>query len=110
MPMFFFLSGMCFNTEKYKNFMEFIKDKAPKRIIPYFMFATLGIIMCLIVPSWRISLFNIIIYNEEIRIMFNIPLHICVIGAIAIYIILVPITVLYNKISMYVKSGKQILM
>lgn len=58
MPMFFFLSGMCFNIDKYKNFYVFLKEKVKKRLIPYFSFILLGVILCLIIPSWRINLFN----------------------------------------------------
>ena len=56
MPIFFFLSGMCFNFEKYNSFLEFAKDKFKKRIIPYFGFVILGITVCLIVPAWRAQL------------------------------------------------------
>ena len=38
MPIFFLLSGMCFNFEKYNSFIDFLKEKFKKRIIPYFAF------------------------------------------------------------------------
>ncbi|MCP5108425.1 MAG: acyltransferase family protein, partial [bacterium] len=39
LPMFFFISGFLFNETKYKNTVDFIKDKAVKILVPYLFFA-----------------------------------------------------------------------
>lgn len=64
MPIFFFLSGMCFNFNKYNRLSEFLKEKFCKRIIPYFGFAFFGLIFCLIIPDWREQLFSIDMIKE----------------------------------------------
>ncbi len=42
MPMFFFISGMCFSYKKYPKFKDFFKSKAKGLLIPYF---ALGIVV-----------------------------------------------------------------
>lgn len=64
MPLFFFLSGMCFNIDKYSNFFEFLKEKVKKRIVPYFGFVLVGIVICLLIPAWRAGLFSINVLKE----------------------------------------------
>ena len=68
MPIFFILSGMCFNSEKYNSFLEFVKEKFKKRIIPYIAFTIFAIFMCFIIPSWKaiIGSKNALIVLEEI--------------------------------------------
>ena len=46
MPLFFMLSGMVFNPDKYKNFKEMFKAKFKSLIIPYICF-------CLILWFWE---------------------------------------------------------
>lgn len=58
MPLFFVLSGMSCNLEKYNNFFEYFKRKVKTIIVPYFIFSLVGFIICLFVPSWRINLFT----------------------------------------------------
>ena len=53
MPIFFILSGMCFNSEKYNSFLEFVKEKFKKRIIPYIVFTIFATFMCFIIPAWK---------------------------------------------------------
>jgi len=38
MPLFFFLSGYLLNLEKYKSWIDFLKSRAKKLIIPYIIF------------------------------------------------------------------------
>lgn len=63
-PLFFFISGYLFNFNKYKNFryINFIKYKAKKYIIPYF---TMGII-CLVAFGLVLPLFTSGIDNNYI--------------------------------------------
>ena len=64
MPLFFFLSGMLFNHNKYKNFRSFLKEKLKKRVLPYCFFIYIAIIISLIIPSWRMQIFNIDVIKE----------------------------------------------
>lgn len=53
MPAFFFLSGMTFRPEKYRNYGHFLKDKWKKRIVPYFIITLIGFLICMIRPDYR---------------------------------------------------------
>lgn len=59
MPIFFLLSGMCFNPQKYKSFTHFVKQKFRKRIVPYFGVIVFAVFICLRVPAWRTELVTI---------------------------------------------------
>lgn len=58
MPIFFLLSGMCFNPRKYNSFIDFLKEKLKKRIIPYLGFIVFAVAICLIIPKWSIQIAN----------------------------------------------------
>lgn len=53
MPIFFFLSGMCFHPEKFDTLGDFLKKKVKTRILPYFIIALLGFLICMCIPSYR---------------------------------------------------------
>lgn len=53
MPIFFFLSGMCFHPEKFDTLGDFLKKKVKTRILPYFVIALLGFLICMCIPSYR---------------------------------------------------------
>ena len=40
-PLFFFLSGMMFNREKYPSFWQFFKKRAKRLLIPYAVYSVL---------------------------------------------------------------------
>lgn len=40
-PLFFFLSGMMFNKDKYPSFMPFFKKKAKRLLVPYVIYSVL---------------------------------------------------------------------
>ena len=70
MPLFFMLSGMCCNLEKYKNIKGFLKHKFSTLIKPYFIFSVVGFIICLFIPKWRISALSLetlkqLLYNAQ---------------------------------------------
>lgn len=50
MPLFFIISGFLFNTDKYKNmaFGKFCKREFVKYIIPYFVFALINLVLCIL--------------------------------------------------------------
>ncbi len=58
MPAFFFLSGMTFRPEKYKNMGQFFKEKWKKRIVPYLVITGIGLIICMIWPPYRQPVLN----------------------------------------------------
>lgn len=51
MPLFFFLSGLVFNSSKHKNFKEFLSKKAKSILIPYFSFSIFAYIFWLLISS-----------------------------------------------------------
>lgn len=53
MPFFFFVSGYFFKTERYTSFGDLIKNKGRRLLIPYTIFSILGLIISLVIPSWR---------------------------------------------------------
>lgn len=54
-PLFFFLSGMMFNRDKYPSFMSFFKKRAKRLLIPYAVYSVL---------TWMIWVgFNIIFHR-----------------------------------------------
>lgn len=59
MPLFFIISGMVFNANKYKNLKECAKDKAYRLLVPYFF------INIFTIPFWYMyySIFNIQAFN-----------------------------------------------
>lgn len=50
MPLFFILSGLVY---RYSNNKEFINKKVRTLILPYISFYIIGIVISLIIPSWR---------------------------------------------------------
>lgn len=48
MPLFFFLSGITYNPDKYNKFGLFLKTKIKQLVIPYFIFATVALL-------WKIA-------------------------------------------------------
>ena len=44
MPLFFFISGYLFQEKKEESLISFIKRKAKRILIPYFVFAILSLI------------------------------------------------------------------
>lgn len=58
MPAFFFLSGMTFRPEKYRNLKEFLKEKWRKRLVPYFLITGIGFVICMVWPPYRQPVLN----------------------------------------------------
>ncbi len=56
MPLFFFLSGMCYRKGKYTSVLQFIKARAKTLLLPYFLFS---------VATWGVwALYNLVLQNE----------------------------------------------
>ena len=51
MPLFFFFSGYCFDSQKYNNIGQFLKKKMKTIIVPYLGFLTLGLAITLVIPA-----------------------------------------------------------
>ena len=56
MPLFFIISGYCFNPEQQENIEGVIGKKIQSLIIPYLFYCISGTIISLIVPLWRSEL------------------------------------------------------
>jgi fucose 4-O-acetylase-like acetyltransferase len=69
MPLFFILSGIVFGN----NQKNFVLKKAKALLVPYVYFCLVGLIVSLIIPTWRekLSLYGIIqdIYIWETQIV-----------------------------------------
>lgn len=64
MPVFFILSGYCFNDEKNRNFISFAKKRLLSLILPYIIFG-IGLFL-----FWDISLL-ILNRKDEVRSIYN---------------------------------------
>ena len=53
MPLFFILSGMTINLDKYNNIFDYIKKKAKQCLIPYFVFSIIGVIISYFITDWK---------------------------------------------------------
>lgn len=53
MPLFYLLSGYCFNLEKYTDIKELAKSKGKSLLIPYIKFCMLGLLVSILIPEWR---------------------------------------------------------
>lgn len=58
MPAFFFLSGMTFHPDKYKDCKNFFITKIKKRVLPYFLISFLGFLISLCIPYYRTPLLH----------------------------------------------------
>lgn len=45
MPLFFFLSGMCFSIEKYPYFASFLAKRAKQILVPCFFFTSISLLL-----------------------------------------------------------------
>lgn len=64
MPLFFFLSGVVYNADKYISFVSFLNKNFKHILIPYFIFAFLTF------PLWLIRLENYNIFSFQILKQF----------------------------------------
>ena len=53
MPLFFILTGMCLNIEKYNNIFIYIKRKAKELVLPFCIFSIIGFVVSCFVYSWK---------------------------------------------------------
>lgn len=58
MPLFFFLSGYCFDSKRYDSTVQFLGKKFKTIIVPYLGFLTLGLVITLVIPAWREGCFD----------------------------------------------------
>lgn len=67
MPMYFIISGFLFNTKKYENvvFSKFIKREFIKYIIPYFVFAFINLVLCILFDLYKGGL-SISVITEDL--------------------------------------------
>ena len=53
MPLFFLLSGLVFNMDKYKDVKALASTKAKGIIKPYFIIVLISLFVCFCIPEWR---------------------------------------------------------
>lgn len=53
MPIFFYLSGYCFNNNSSISPISYFWKKIRTIIIPYFVFCLIGIVITLFIPPWK---------------------------------------------------------
>lgn len=53
MPLFFFLSGLVFDNNKYSKFSVFFSVKTKQILKPWAIMWIISLLICLIVPEWR---------------------------------------------------------
>ncbi|MBR6436180.1 MAG: acyltransferase family protein [Thermoguttaceae bacterium] len=56
MPIFFFLSGYCFNSNSSISPINYFLKKVQSLIIPYIIFCLIGIVITLFIPPWKTSI------------------------------------------------------
>lgn len=52
MPLFFFLAGMCAKKPSVR-FFPYLKKRAQKRLLPYYIIVAAGLLICMLIPSCR---------------------------------------------------------
>lgn len=55
MPLFFFLAGMCARQPS-ARFFPYLKKRARKRLLPYFIIVFAGLLICMLIPSYRLAI------------------------------------------------------
>lgn len=53
MPLFFLLSGYCFDIKKYGTFREVLLKRGRALLVPYIKFALVGLVITLLISEWR---------------------------------------------------------
>lgn len=53
MPLFFFLSGLVYNSTKFTSYGSFFRSKIEQIILPWLIFFMLGCLFTLVIPPWR---------------------------------------------------------
>ena len=56
LPLFFLLSGLVYNENKYPKYTTLLKQKSTQILLPWLKFFLIGLIFCLLIPEWRKSL------------------------------------------------------
>lgn len=56
LPLFFLLSGLVFNEEKYRSKLLLLKTKAKSLLRPWLVLLLISFCICLLIPEWRENL------------------------------------------------------
>lgn len=56
LPLFFLLSGLVFNENKYQDTQLLLKTKARQIMQPWLVMALISFFVCLCIPEWRLNL------------------------------------------------------
>jgi acyltransferase len=56
MPLFFLLSGLVYNNDKYSKASAFFPTKTKQILKPWAIMWTISLLVCLIIPEWKEAL------------------------------------------------------
>lgn len=70
MPLFFFISGMTASEKQLNNFPAFVVKKLKSRVLAYFVITALGLIICMIIPQYRIDMITVIGWPTQLTHIF----------------------------------------
>lgn len=56
LPLFFLLSGLVYNIDKYNRYTVLVRQKSKQILLPWVKFFLAGLAVCLLIPEWRNSL------------------------------------------------------
>lgn len=103
MPLFFILSGMTLNIDKYKNIFEYIKKKVKQLLIPFAIFMCLGLIITLIVKDWRA---NLTLHNLVFDLFYRTQPEIIHVGQIWFLMCLFMSSIMFYAVEKYIVKDK----
>ena len=64
MPLFFIISGFCFNPDKNNDFKHYLVKKVKSLLLPYLTFCILGFTISMFVPEWRADISAKILFEQ----------------------------------------------
>ena len=56
LPLFFLLSGLVYNANKYNRYTVLLRQKSNQILWPWLKFFIVGLAVCLLIPEWRNAL------------------------------------------------------
>lgn len=71
MPLFFFVSGLLFDRERYGDFKVFLKSRVRRLILPYFFFSIINIGICYISIRTNPNAHDISLWKNTVGILYG---------------------------------------
>lgn len=67
MPLFFILSGICYKMDSTIS-VEYLKKKCRTLLVPFCYLYAIGLVVSLIIPSWRVNVSGVGLIKELVLI------------------------------------------